>query len=226
MCGRITLEELTWREFREWLSLVSWPEAEIATSYNVPPTAMLPIVRRTREGLAGAFARWGLVPPWHKGTLREWRAHTINARAEEVANKPAYRDAYRRQRCLVLVSGYYEWQVREGRKHPHYIHPSGNAPALIMAGLWTEVRLPDHAGLTCTVLTEAVRQPLDVVHDRMPVMMPVEAIDVWLDGQPVDQLPRLPMEALAWHEVGTAVSAVRNDGPDLIRQVEEPTPLL
>jgi len=226
MCGRITLEELSWREFREWLSLVTCPMAEIATSHNVPPTAMLPIVRRTPEGLAGTFARWGLIPSWHKGPLREWRAHTINARAEEVANKPTYRDAYRRQRCLVLVSGYYEWQVRDGRKHPHYIHAFGNTPALIMAGLWTEVRLPDLAGLTCTVLTEAVRPPLDVVHDRMPVMMPVDAIDVWLDGGSVDQLPRLPMEGVAWHEVGTAVSSIRNDGPELIRHEAGPNSLL
>ena len=116
--------------------------------------------------------------------------------------------------------------MRDGRKRPHYIHPAGNAPALILAGLWSEVRLPDFAGLTCAVLTEAVRPPLDAVHDRMPVAMPVEAIDAWLSGAPVEDVPRLPMDGLAWHEVGPAVSAVRNDGPELIRPVEGQASLL
>ena len=216
MCGRVVLAGLDWPGLREWLELDAVPEAPLPRRYNIPPTTDLPIIRRLDGRRLGDVARWGLIPEWHRGGLRDWRASTINARAEDVANRPAFRDAYRRRRCVVPVSGYYEWQVRPDGKHPHYIHPASNAPALLMAGLWTAVRLPDFQGLTCTVLTEAVRPPLDAVHDRMPLMLPPEAMDAWLDGAPVEALPGLPMAALAWHEVGRAVSAVRNEGEALI----------
>jgi putative SOS response-associated peptidase YedK len=216
MCGRITLADLSWPEFREWLSLARVPEAPIENRFNLAPTGSVPIVRAGAAGPEGAIARWWFVPEWFRGNLRDWKASSLNARAEEVAGKPTFRDAFRRKRCVVLASGYYEWQERPDGKHPFHIHPADNAPALIMAGLWSEVRLPDFEGLTCAVLTEAAREPLDAIHDRMPLVIEVGAIRDWLGGCDLATLPRLPVGALAWHEVGRAVNSVRNDSPDLV----------
>lgn len=176
MCGRITMVELSWPEFRDWLSLAAFPDTPIPTRFNMPPTSSVPIVRQGRNGLEGAMARWGLIPGWHTGPIRDWKANTINARAEEAATKPTFRHAWRKGRCAVLASGYFEWQQRDDGKHPHYIHGAHNAPALLMAGLWTEVALPDFSGLTCAILTEPVRGDLAQVHDRMPVLMPPEGM--------------------------------------------------
>jgi putative SOS response-associated peptidase YedK len=214
--------ELSWPEFRDWLSLGAVPDTTIPTRFNVPPTSAVPIVRLVDGALEGAMARWGLIPQWHRGALRDWKANTINARAEDLAQKPAFRDALRRGRCAVLASGYYEWQQREDGKHPHYIHGAQNAPALLMAGLWTEVALADFSGLTCTVLTEAVRCDLAQVHDRMPVLMRPEALPSWLEGADLAKVERLPMTSLAWHEVGPSVGSVRNDRQALILPIEEP----
>jgi putative SOS response-associated peptidase YedK len=219
MCGRITLIDLSWREFRDWLNLAATPETPIASRFNLAPTESVPIVRAGPKGPEGAIARWWFVPEWFRGEVRGWKAATLNARCEEVATKPAFRDSFRRKRCVVLASGYYEWQVRPDGKHPHYIHPAGNAPALIMAGIWSEVHLPDFSGLTCAVLTEAVRPPLDAVHDRMPLLLEPGAVAAWLGGCALADLPRLPVAALGWHEVGRAVSFVRNEGPTLIDPV-------
>ena len=219
MCGRITLIDLNWPEFRDWLSLMLVPSGPIDTRYNLPPTASVPILRAGPEGVDGAMARWWFVPEWFRGSLSDWKASTLNARAEDVAGKPTFREAFRRKRCVVLASGYYEWQVRADGKHPHFIHPAGNAPALLMAGIWSEVRLPDYQGLTCAILTEAARGSLAGVHDRMPVMIAPETAPGWLSGRSLDDMPRLPLDALAWHEVGPAVSSVRNEGADLIAPV-------
>ncbi|WP_080517581.1 SOS response-associated peptidase [Cereibacter sphaeroides] len=224
MCGRMAHKELTWAQLAGWMQGLAPGETEIETRYNVPPTAMIPIVRQGPLGLQGDLARWGLIPAFHRGSLKDWKATTINARIESVATAPSFRAAYRGGRCLVLASGYYEWQVRGGVKYPHYIRPSGNAPALLMAGLESRVRLPDYEGPTCAVLTEPVRGALAQVHDRMPVMMGLEAAADWLGGCPVEALPRLPMETLGWHEVGRTVSSIRNEGPDLIEPIEPVAP--
>ncbi|MCC7322005.1 MAG: SOS response-associated peptidase [Rubellimicrobium sp.] len=220
MCGRITLAELSWREFRDWLVLSRAPETPIESRYNLAPTGNVPIIRQGPDGPEGAVARWWFIPEWHRGTLSDWKASTLNARSEEAATRPTYRDALRRRRCVVLASGYYEWQVRADGKHPHYIHPAGNAPALLMAGLWSEVRLPDFQGLTCAILTEAARGPLAGIHDRMPLMIAPASLPEWLGGCAIADLPRLPPEALDFHEVGARVNSVRNDDASLIRALD------
>lgn len=219
MCGRANHAGLTWAELANWMRGITPASVEIAQSFNVPPTAEIPIVRRLGGELAGGFARWGLIPGWHKGSLKDWKASTINARIETVATAPSFRDAFRLGRCLVPLAGYYEWKIEGRTKHPHYIHPSGNAPALLTAGLWSSVRLPDFHGLTCAILTEAVRPPLGDVHDRMPVLVDMEGAEAWLRGTDLPDVHRLPMGGLAWHEVGAAVGSVGNDGPELIEAI-------
>jgi putative SOS response-associated peptidase YedK len=210
---------LTWSQLQDWMRGIRPPEQGIAERYNVPPTSLVPILRRDEAGLAGDLARWGLIPAWHRKSLRDWKANTINARVETVATAPSFRQAFRTGRCAVIASGYYEWQSTDGSRQPHYIHPAGNAPALLMAGLWSAVELPDFEGLTCAVLTEAARPGLDALHDRMPVIIDQDGLAQWLDGCEISALPRLPVTGLAWHPVDRAVGSVRNEGPKLIEPV-------
>ncbi|SPH24444.1 Putative SOS response-associated peptidase YedK [Defluviimonas aquaemixtae] len=222
MCGRMSHAGLTSQQLFDWLEHGIKPEGyepDIPQSWNVPPTSMIPIVRRIDGELRMDMARWWLVPHWHRGGLKELKAATFNARSETVAKVPAFRDAYRRNRCVVPAAGYYEWQVGDHGKRPHFIHAGGNAPALVFAGLWTSVKLPDYEGLTCTILTEESAGKLRDIHSRAPVMLDPDAIADWLDGADIAQVVRLPETRLAWHEVGPDVGAVRNDGPQLIEPV-------
>lgn len=180
---------------------------------------MVPIIRQIDGDLHGDMARWGLIPHFHRGGIRDWKANTINARIETVTSAPSFRGPYRTGRCILPVSGYYEWATADGSKRPHYIHPAGNAPALIFAGLWSSVRLPDYEGLTCTIITEPARPALATIHDRQPVMIEPDTIARWLGGGDIADVPRLPTDGLAWHAVGKAVGSVRNEGPELIEAV-------
>lgn len=221
MCGRMTHANLTWQQLMMWQAYGIKPaEAEIATSYNVPPTTMIPIIRLQEGEHVGDFARWGLIPHWYRKETREWRAATFNARIEDVASKPAFREAYRHGRCLVPISGYYEWRKRDGGKQPYYFHPAGNAPALLLAGLWSSVRLPDYEGLTCTVLTGPAAPEAAAIHHRMPVLLSQAGGEDWLDGAGAEAVERLPTGQLAWHPVGRSVGSVRNDEPALIEEIE------
>ncbi|MFC2967519.1 SOS response-associated peptidase [Acidimangrovimonas pyrenivorans] len=208
---------LTWRQLWNWLEYGIAPDVlDIPTSYNVPPTAPVPVIFRQDGQPRAALARWGLIPGWFRKETREWRAATFNARCEDVAGKPTFRGAYRHGRCLVPASGYYEWQAGQDGKQPYYIHPAGNAPALLLAGLFSSVRLPDYDGLTCTVLTEAARPELAGIHGRTPLMLSRDGAEAWLDGAEVEAVERLPSALLDWHRVGRAVGSVRNDDPELI----------
>lgn len=220
MCGRMSHAGITWTEQVGWMDGLRPAAADPDLRYNVPPTEMIPIIRRDGDALVGDFARWGLIPHWHRTPLADWKANTINARVESVATAASYRDAYRRARCVVPASGYFEWQTADGSKQPYYIHPAGNAPALLFAGLWSAVALPDYEALTCTVLTEPARTALDAIHDRMPVIIDPDGARNWLDGCEIAAVPRLPVAGLTWHAVPSAVGAVRNQGPELIEPIE------
>jgi len=220
MCGRMSHAGITWTELAGWMDGLRPAAADPDLRYNVPPTAMIPIIRRDGDALAGDFARWGLIPHWHHRPLTDWKANTINARVESVATAASYRDAYQRARCVVPASGYFEWQTTDGSQQPFYVHPSGNAPALLFAGLWSAVTLPDYEGLTCTVLTEPARTALVAIHDRMPVIIDPDGARTWLDGCEIGAVPRLPVAGLTWHAVPRAVGDVRNEGPELIEPIE------
>ena len=121
---------------------------------------------------------------------------------------------------MVPASGYFEWQTTDGSKQPYYIHPAGNAPALLFAGLWSSVTLPDYEGLTCNVLTEPARAGLEAIHDRVPVIVDPDGAQTWLDGCYIDEVPRLPLASLTWNAVPRAVGSVCNEEPELIEPVE------
>jgi putative SOS response-associated peptidase YedK len=182
-----------------------------APRYNIAPGTDLLVVRPAAGGRRAAAAlRWGFVPRWAADP--SIGARLRNARAETVAAKPAFRDAFRRRRCLVPASGYYEWKAEGGRKRPWYIHPVGEE-LFAFAALWE--RRNDLE--TCAILTTQANESVRAIHDRMPVIVPREDYERWLGGAP--GLPVPYRATLAVHEVSDAVNNARNDSPALIAPV-------
>ncbi len=205
-------------------------------TYNVAPTMpVLAVVTRhprDRQGVPDQdrtvrsirVMRWGLVPHWAKDPGSGSRL--INARAESAASKPAFRDALARRRCLLPADGWYEWQRVGTHKQPFFITPADGS-GLAMAGLWSTWRPPDATApplVTCAVLTTGAVGPLAEIHDRMPLVLPAQAWQAWLDPDCADPSELLAplVPALELRPVSTAVNNVRRDGPELVeRQLVE-----
>jgi putative SOS response-associated peptidase YedK len=183
MCGRFT-RKYTWRELWELYHLTS-PAANLEPRYNVCPTTDIDTVIMRHGERVLAPMRWGLVPAWWSKPLKELRAATFNARAETAAEKPFFREAFRRGRCLIPVSGYYEWEDTPAGKQPHYFTARDGSPILTMAGLWDEwidVESKTPLRSCCMIITEA-NAFVGEVHDRMPVLLQREHFDAWLSGK-------------------------------------------
>ncbi len=226
MCGRysITTAPEALRRLFEFHNLPN-----LAPRYNVAPTQSAPVVRRAEDGRRElAMLRWGLVPHWAKDLSIASRL--INARADTVAEKPAYRDAFRHRRCLVPTDGFYEWRQENGIRQPFRIGMKGGAP-FAFAGLWERWTAKEAAGPvaagetveTFTIVTTDANDKLRPIHARMPVILAAESYDIWLDTSPErtkDALALLrpyPAEPMAFYRVSTRVNSVRNDDPDCIR---------
>ncbi len=205
---------------------------DIPPSWNVAPTDPVPMVleRAGRDATNGSLirqvraARWGLVPNW--ATDRRGAARLINARVETVAQKPAFRAAFERRRCLLPALGYYEWERADGRKLPYFLHDP-NGSVLAMAGvyeLWRDPARatddPDRWLWSAAVLTQQASDVLGKIHDRSPVIVPRELRAAWLDcSRPQDAealLGQIPTPRLTPYRVGPAVGNVRNNGPELL----------
>ncbi|SDB85770.1 Putative SOS response-associated peptidase YedK [Raineyella antarctica] len=237
MCGRYasgsSVDELV-EEFDVEQVLPGVP----GPSWNVAPTDVVRAVveRRAAQGASGVRSlvpmRWGLVPFWAEGTAGA--ARLINARGETAADKPSFRAAYRRRRCLLPADGYYEWQKLGQRKQPWFIHRQDNRQ-LAMAGLWetwVDRELPeDHPDrfvVTCTILTTAATDALGHVHDRMPMTVRSDAWAAWLDRdlQDPEEIAGLlvpdPGQDITSHPVAAAVGKVSNNFPGLVDPVALP----
>jgi putative SOS response-associated peptidase YedK len=209
-----------------------------APRYNVAPTDPLTVVlQRAEEGRVVEQHRWGLIPPW-AGSAREG-ARMINARAETVTTSPAFRTSFRSRRCIVPSDGFYEWhrppaaeRRPKGPSQPFFLHPPQGA-VLAMAGLWSVWKDPASGTWVSSVavITTRANQAVSAIHDRMPVLLPREAWDDWLDVSVGDAdhlrslLEPAPDEVLAIRPVSTLVNSVRNQGPELIARTDgEPMP--
>ncbi len=195
-------------------------EEALPASYNVAPTDPVYVVLQREEQRQLRVVRWGLVPSWAKDP--KTGARFINARRETVRDKPAFRAAYARRRCLVPADGYYEWQRHDGGKQPYFLSSTDNAP-LAMAGLYEVWKSPEGSSLwTCTVLTTEASDELGHIHDRTPVLVPREAWATWLapDVEDPDDVLLAPLPGVlqAW-PVSSAVGNVRNNGPDLVEPI-------
>jgi putative SOS response-associated peptidase YedK len=184
MCGRFT-NRLTWREIVALYRLTSpaSPERNLPARYNICPTTTIDAVieRDGRRELAPM--RWGLVPSWWKKKAKETPA-TFNARAETVAEKPMFRAAFKRNRCLIPASGYYEWQTTSTGKQPYYFTAHDGSP-LTVAGLWDEWKDIETGEplKSCTMIIIEANKFVSKIHDRMPVILQPKEFDGWLTGK-------------------------------------------
>ncbi len=223
MCGRYTLASTTPGELRRRFPLGE--SVEIARRWNVAPGDDVLAVVNRREGVTGALLRWGLVPPWADDPNIGFRM--INARAETVADKPAYREPFQRGRCLIVADGFYEWQ-REGTRQPFHITRGDGGP-FAFAGLRTAWRDPQGEWLrSCTIVTTQANASIEHIHPRMPVILDPAVEDEWLDpGTPAERLHELlrPLPVAETHArpVSKAVNDARYDGPECLADaVPEP----
>ncbi|HZL39385.1 MAG TPA: SOS response-associated peptidase [Pseudolabrys sp.] len=216
MCGRYTVTSAP----KAMRTLFGWDEEpNFPPRYNVAPAQPIAIVRLAGGKRQFALVRWGLLPSW----VKDPRTFSllINARGETVLEKPAFRAAMKRRRCLIPADGFYEWQVDGGRKRPFFIHAKSGAP-LAFAGLWETWTGPNGEELeTAAIVTTRANQMLAPIHDRMPVIVPPEAFDLWLDCANVDAqtaaalITPAPEDLLEAYEISTAVNRTANDGPKL-----------
>ena len=198
---------------------------DLPPSYNVAPTDPVYAVAAHDSRRFLVSFRWGLVPHWAESP--KVAATMINARAETAAEKPAFRDALRRRRCLIPADGFYEWTKRpDGTKQPHFITADAGG-ILAFAGLWETWRNPGHPDdpplRSCTILTRAAEGPVTSLHHRMPLALDTDAWSAWLDhdapAAEVTALLHSEPPALSFRPVSTRVNAVANNDADLLAPV-------
>ena len=221
MCGRYTLTT-SGEALAKVFELLQAPEAK--PRYNIAPTQLSLVVRAGRGGVrTAAPLRWGLVPHWAKDL--SIGARMINARAENLDKRPAFREALGRRRCLVPADGFYEWKAVATGKQPYRLsRPDGAVFA--MAGLWETWTASQGTVIeTFTVITVPPNAVVAAIHDRMPAILPREAWALWLDPRSRDTAALLallttpPADLLRIAPVSRRVNTAANDDPDLIREV-------
>ncbi|HAY35511.1 MAG: SOS response-associated peptidase [Rhodothermales bacterium] len=223
MCGRIangTKPGYLREQFDEVAAADILEEPGLLPRYNVTPGQYLPgILLREGEELEWAILRWGLIPRWAKPDNIPDR--TFNARSETVAEKPTFRNPYKKRRCVIPVSGYFEWTGVKGAKQPYYFYNRNQSP-ILMAGLWEKWNYEDNSVESCTILTKAADDKMGKYHHRMPVFLDNEHIRDWIEGSP-EAVPLLIHQAnaepLDVHPVSKEVNSGRIDHPGLIEQL-------
>ncbi|MCC6778814.1 MAG: SOS response-associated peptidase [Hyphomicrobiales bacterium] len=226
MCGRYLIISAP-EAFRRLFAYLEQPN--FPPRYNVAPTQPVPIVRVVEGERHFALVRWGLIPPWVEDPRRF--SLLINARAESINDKPAFRNAMRRRRCLFPADGFYEWQDDGGRKRPFCIRPLDRAP-IGFAGIWETWMGPNGEEMeTAAIVTTAANREIAGLHDRMPAILPPEDFDSWLDCVRVDALAAAELlrpaadGLMESYEVSPAVNRAVNDGPELLAPASgEPAP--
>src|SRR5580704_3720301 len=227
MCGRYVIIS-TPEAIRAMFGYAELPN--FPPRYNVAPTQPIPVVRLDNGKRSFALMRWGLLPAWVKDP--KGFALLINARGETVLDKPAFRNAMRRRRCLIPTDGFYEWQPGTP-KRPYFVRgkrgADGTAPPLAFAGLYETWTGPNGEEVdTAAIITTTANRTLAVVHERMPVFVAPEAFDLWLDCANVEADVAAALIApakeglLEVYEVSPAVNRVANDSAALIAPFSAP----
>ena len=222
MCGRFT-QAARPEDLARLFNLPITAIPPYRPRYNLAPTQPALVLRRHPHTGAKelTFLIWGLIPSWAKDP--RMGARLINARAETVAQKPAFRAAFRRRRCLVPADGFYEWRQAGRQKQPYYITRKDGRPMAI-AGLWEHWQSPDGSEIeSFTLITTEPNELVRPIHDRMPAILPEATFEIWLAADtPVDTLQQLlqtpyPADLLQARPVSTAVNSPANDDPSLIQ---------
>jgi putative SOS response-associated peptidase YedK len=217
MCGRYVITSAP-EAIRRMFGYVDRPN--FPPRYNVAPRQAVPIVRLAEGKRQFALVRWGLIPSW----VKDPRTFSllINARGESVDDKPAFRAAMRRRRCLFPADGFYEWKEVDGRKRAYFVRPKLGGP-IAFAGLWESWTGPNGEEQdTAAIVTTKANQTCAAIHDRMPAIIAPEAFDMWLDCGNVDAkiaealIAPAPEGLLEVYEISSAVNRVANDSPALL----------
>jgi putative SOS response-associated peptidase YedK len=225
MCGRYVLKRKDLEDLMKQLGVTD--PREFVSRYNIAPSTVVPAIRTKPDGTREAAAlQWGLVPFWSKDAAGG--ARLANARAEGIAGKPAFREPFRKRRCVVPASGFYEWQTIGKLKQPWFFQMRDESPFLL-AGLWEHWRSADGIELeTCSLITTTPNDLVRTLHDRMPVILRGENVDTWLDRSVSETakleplLTPVPAEAMKGTPVSPRVNSVKNEGPEC---VEAATPI-
>ena len=226
MCGRYasTTPPEAMRALFRYLEQPNFP-----ARYNIAPTQPIAIVRMAEGKRQFSLVRWGLIPAW----VKDPRGFSllINARGESVTEKPAFRNAMKYRRCLFPADGFYEWKREGESKRPYFVRLKSGAP-MAFAGLWESWMGPNGEELeTAAIVTTQASRSIAHIHDRMPVIVPLEAFDFWLDPK-VDAhsaaavLQPAPDAMIEAYEVGSAVNRTANDSAVLIEPLREPEPVV
>jgi putative SOS response-associated peptidase YedK len=218
MCGRY-VQRTPAKTLSKEFQVSEMPE--IKPRYNIAPTQDILSIRRIEDEREAILLKWGLVPSWAKDV--SIGAKLINARSETVTEKPSFREAFKKRRCIIPADGFYEWQRTGGKKQPYFFRMRDERP-FGFAGLWEKWRDADGQVLeTCTILTTEANEVLRPVHDRMPVILHSEDYDLWLDEDARQQDLRKDLlrpytsAEMVSYPVGTAVNSTNNQGAELIR---------
>jgi putative SOS response-associated peptidase YedK len=223
MCGRfaLTTSGATLAEEFEVDTTSTKMMSALGPRYNIAPTQ--PVVAVRLEPKSGerelVFFQWGFIPAWAKDP--KIGARMINARSESVAEKPAFRAAFKRRRCLIPADGFYEWQRQDGKKQPLYIHSSNNH-VFAFAGLWETWQGADGSEIdSCTILTTEANDLVRPIHDRMPVIIEPDDYNLWLEPDPDPKqayhlLRPYPAEKMAVYPVSTRVNSPKYDDLECI----------
>lgn len=216
MCGRFT-RQYSWHELVALYRLTDRsPPSNLQPRYNICPTTTIDAVlerdgKRTLEQM-----RWGLVPAWWNKPLKEMRLSTFNARAETVASKPMFRAAFKRNRCIIPASGYYEWQTTPDGKQPYYF-TARDGSILSIAGLWDEWKDKEGGKVirSCTMIITEPNKVAAKVHDRMPVLLSPNQFASWLSGEAGTEILKPASErTLQLWPVSKRVNSSRANGDD------------
>lgn len=217
MCGRFRLGKGR-QALKKYFGAAN--EVDWDPRYNIAPTQDVVTVRQDASNPIRLLSlmRWGLIPSWAKDA--SGAARMINARCESAAHRPAFADALRSRRCLIPADGFYEWQ-KLGKTRQPYCFALENDDIFAFAGIWDNWRSPEDGMLeTCSILTTSANDLVRDVHDRMPVILPRDSYDLWLDPgfnnmrAISDLLQPLPAAALKKYPVSTRLNSVDNDDPD------------
>ncbi len=224
MCGRFTLtidpEHL--QEAFPWATI----PVDLTPRFNIAPSQMVAVIPNTGDKAVSMY-KWGLIPSWSKDPSIGDRM--INARSESLAEKPSFRNAFRRRRCLILADGFYEWKQNPGMKskQPMFICLKENHP-FAFAGLWEQWNSPDGSEIrSCTIITTQPNSLLEPIHNRMPVILPAKSYDLWItpeDRQPAQLnglLVPYPANEMVAYPVSKMVNRPELDTSELIKPVDE-----
>lgn len=223
MCGRFTLTADP-EQIQIAFPGLTIPTQSINPRYNIAPTQPIAVIANDGKNRLDYFT-WGLIPSWAKDPSIGNKM--INARAETLAEKPSFRNAFRRRRCLILADGFYEWQKQPGQKskQPMYLHLQ-NGQVFAFGGLWEIWNTPDGSTVySATIITTEPNELVRPIHNRMPLILPEEHYDLWLspeERKPQELEPALrpfPAERMAAYPVSTRVNSPANDEPALIAAV-------